>query len=109
MYITISQIKIDLPDLSTLHDDSHMETDVRFAGAFVLYNYARLATLVNHHKQTCDKGVCVCVGGCGWVWVGGCVGGCGGIRAQLFIRWLYINNVDVLLTHRRLPSPPKCG
>ena len=37
---------------------------MRFAGAFVLYNYARLATLINHHKQACDKGVCACVGGC---------------------------------------------
>jgi len=34
-----------------------MESDVRFAGAFVLYNYARLATLFAHFERACKNGV----------------------------------------------------
>ena len=45
------QVKIDAPEVSASCDD-----DVRFDGAFVLYNYARVATLLNRHRLASQQG-----------------------------------------------------
>ncbi len=45
------QVKIDAPEVSASCDD-----DVRFDGAFVLYNYARVAALLNRHRLASQHG-----------------------------------------------------
>ncbi|XP_064399960.1 DALR anticodon-binding domain-containing protein 3-like [Halichondria panicea] len=45
-------VKIDAPEVSVSCDD-----DVRFDGAFVLYNYARVAALLNRHRLASQHGV----------------------------------------------------
>ncbi len=43
--------KIELPS-----GGSGSDLDVRFSGAFVLYNYARISSLFTHYNQACEKG-----------------------------------------------------
>ena len=38
----------------------HSDRDVRFSGSFVMYNYARMATLLSHFQQECAKGKFYC-------------------------------------------------
>ena len=53
--VSLLQVKFELP--ATLSGPGiEMESDVRFAGAFVLYNYARLATLFTHFRRACANG-----------------------------------------------------
>ena len=53
--VSLLQVKFELP--ATLSGPGiEMESDVRFAGAFVLYNYARLATLFAHFRRACANG-----------------------------------------------------
>ena len=83
-WVLYSQVKVQLPDLDFLHWDSgdkgsghkeesghekdsgHKEDsgqgsgqEARFPGAFVLYNYARMATILSRHKHLVDKGTLV--------------------------------------------------
>ena len=50
--IPVEQVKLTVPGLS----DNPGSDDVRFAGSFVLYNYARLATLVMSFEKACREG-----------------------------------------------------
>ncbi len=49
--IVCLQVKVKVPEVTVSCED-----DVRFDGAFVLYNYARVSTLLNRHTLACQQG-----------------------------------------------------
>ena len=66
-YTTIIQVKLDLPStlvgrgtpVGEATPSECTERDIRFSGSFVMYNYARIATILSHFKRACEKGTCV--------------------------------------------------
>jgi len=51
-----AQVKIELPEVSASPCDG--DISVRFEGAFVMYNYARVANILNRHRIAVEQGTC---------------------------------------------------
>ena len=53
LLLSHSQVKIELPELSESGRGAapeYSDKDIRFSGSFVMYNYARIATLLSRFQ-----------------------------------------------------------